>query len=77
MAKVSVLDLTVDQVAKLEDRFGPVSDWGAGPKAALYAAMLAVSSGDDEQKYRQMRMRDLIELVSLDEGEDPTPPSGP
>jgi len=76
MAKVSVLDLTVGQVEHIEREVGvPVNRWGtdAASLADIYAKVLAAANGEDEAKYKAMTMRQLVAMVSLDEGDDPNP----
>lgn len=78
MARVTLLDLTAGQVANIEKDLGlPLNRWQEeAPKAELYARMLAEASGDPIEKFRALKMRDMVALVSLDgDDEDPTAPS--
>lgn len=73
--KVSVLDLTAGQVQDIEQRIGvPVTGWGSDVKSVmeLYVLILSASTGEPEQKYRDMRLKDILDLVSLEDS-DPNP----
>jgi len=74
---VSILDLTGDQTAWIEDEVGvPVDDWGAAPKGRLFPLILAAAEGTDTLTRDQLRkdygkrpLGELLELVSMDEPE--------
>jgi len=76
MAKVTTLDLTVGQVEQIEKDLGvPANRWGSeAPSIAdLYARILGAANGDGPERYKAMKLRELLALVSLDEDEaDPT-----
>jgi hypothetical protein len=77
--KVTLLDLTVGQVADIEDKLElPLNRWQAeAPKATLYSLMLSASNDEPVETYRAMTLRELVQLVSIDpeDADDPTPPS--
>lgn len=81
MAKVTLLDMTAAQVEAIEKELDlPLNRWQAeAPKATLYVLMLAAVNGDGPERYRAMKVRELVELVSIDaeDEEDPTPPNEP
>lgn len=80
MAKVTLMDLSVEDVDSIERAVGiPVNRWSEdAPKADLYARIMAAANGDDVARYRSMKLRELLALVSLDEDEaDPTTPNEP
>ncbi len=80
MAKVSVLDLTVKQTQQLEDDIGlPVNQWAAAPSLMkVYVAVLVAVNGGEAADYEAMTLRQIVDLVALDDSEqDPTPPSKP
>jgi len=68
--KVSILDLTVDQVEQLELELAlPVDRWTDYPsRAGLYRRVYAMATGDDPATVGAMTMRQLTEAVSI--GED-------
>lgn len=71
--KVSVLDLTVAQVADIEDKVGvPITKWqdSIPSMARLYALILSASTGKPESEFMSMTMRQLIDSVSF-EDDDP------
>jgi len=78
---VSILDLTGDQTAWIEDTVGvPVDDWGEAPKGRLFPLILAAAEGTDEltrdalvKKYGALKLGELLELVSFDEPEGKGP----
>lgn len=80
MKKVTMLDLSVGQVETIEKELElPLNRWQAeAPKATLYVLMLA-AVGEDPAHLRTLKLRDLVQMVSIDgeEAEDPTPPSEP
>jgi hypothetical protein len=80
-AKVSILDLTVDQVERLETEFGkPVDQWDSLPsRMALYRRVYSLATGDDDATVRAMTLRDLTESVSLgnEDAETGNPPEAP
>ena len=68
-AKVSILDLTVAQVAVIEKHFGvPVSRWQADitSQAELYIQIMAAATGETPEKVGEMPMRDILDAVTLD-----------
>jgi hypothetical protein len=71
-AKVSILDLTVDQIESLELDLGkPVDEWTSLPsRMALYRRVYTIATGTDDATVRAMTLRDLTAAVSLD-GEEP------
>lgn len=75
MARVTLLDLTAGQVANIEkDLDLPLNRWQAeAPKAELYARLLAEATGEPVEKFRGMKMRDLVAQVSIDGEDDDNP----
>ena len=79
--KVSLLDLTVDQVETLESEFGkPVDQWTELPsRARVYRRIYALITGADEATVGAMSMREVIDSVDMGtddevaETENPTP----
>lgn len=74
MPRISILDLTVDQIERIEQAENlPLSKWAEAPSMVrLYVRILAAANGDDEERYRRMTLRELTELVTLG-GDDPNP----
>jgi hypothetical protein len=72
--RVSLLDLTIDQIEQLERDLGlPVDQWATAPsKAAVYRGVYAVATGADPATIGAMTLRELTEAVSLgdDDGGD-------
>lgn len=68
--RVSVLDLTVDQIEALETELGkPVDQWGELPsRAQVYRRVYATVTGTDAATVGAMTMRQII--ASVDMGED-------
>ncbi len=70
LKSVNILDLTVQQVADIEDGIGlPVNKWQeeAPSMGRLYAKILAVGNGVGDKTFLDMTMGDLIGLVNFDE----------
>ena len=65
--KYSVLDLTADQVEQIETDVGlPLTNWQSAPSAiAIAVKVLAVATGRPESEFRAMRVRDMLDMVSL------------
>ena len=73
LKKVTVLDLTVGDVEKLELEIGlPANKWltEAPSLAALYAKVYAAGAGIAEDEARKIPMRQLLAAVELGEGDD-------
>lgn len=69
MAKVSILNLTVAQVATIEKHFGvPVSRWQSDipSQADLYIQIMSAATGKDAEEIGRMPMRDILDAVTLD-----------
>lgn len=73
LQKISVLDLTAGQVENLERRLDlPINRWPEAPSLVdLYCAVLAEYTGEPEESFKALTMRELIARVSLDEESDP------
>lgn len=68
MARVNVLDLTVKQVASIEEATGlPVDQWGTGPKATIFPAILAAAEGKKPSDYDDMTLSELIDAVTFED----------
>lgn len=69
--RYSVLDLTVAQVAKIEDALGiPLSRWGHdAPIGRLAPMVVAEFEGKKPADYADLTVRELADLVSID-GDD-------
>lgn len=74
MKKATTDDLTVEQIEGIERTVGyPINRWvDDAPKGALYPLILAAVNGDDVQRYKRMKLAELLALVSLDD-EDADP----
>ena len=70
--RVSLLDLTVNQVEEIELEIGlPLAKWGEAPSLAkLYRLAYERATGESTAG---MTMRQLTEAVSLDGDSDPNP----
>jgi hypothetical protein len=70
--RVSILDLTVNQVESIERELGlPMARWGDAPSlAALYRLAYEAATG---QPAGALTMRELAGAVSLDGETDPDP----
>ena len=79
MAKVNMLDLTAEQTARIERAIGyPVDQWKQAPKGELFPLILHEVKGEPVETFSAMTLRQLVDLVALDEAEgNPTPPSAP
>jgi hypothetical protein len=79
--KVSLLDLTVDQIEQLEKQLElPVDRWTEYPsRAGLYRLVYAAATGTEPAAVGAMTLRQLTEAVSLgdddDEGAEPANPT--
>lgn len=70
--KVSILDLTARQTARIEREVGyPVNQWDKAPKGDLFPLILSTVNGDDAERYRDLPLRDLVDMVALDADENP------
>ena len=69
--KVSLLDLTVDQVEQLETELGkPVDAWSELPsRAKLYKRIYGLVTGADDATVGAMSMREVIASVDMGDGE--------
>jgi hypothetical protein len=67
--KVSILDLTVDQVEAIELEVGkPVDAWNELPsRMALYRRIFVAATGEDAATVGAMTLRDLTAAVTLDD----------
>jgi hypothetical protein len=67
--KVSILDLTVDQVEAIELELGkPVDAWTDLPsRMALYRRIYGAATGEDAATVGAMTLRDLTAAVTFDE----------
>ncbi len=75
---VSVLDLTVQQVADIENDLGlPINKWQeeAPSMATLYAKILSKGTGQEESVFLAMTMGELIDSVSFDDEDEATDPN--
>jgi hypothetical protein len=74
MDKVSIYDLTVEQIEAVELAVGlPLSKWGSAPsQAALYAQVMAVATGRDVAEFKTMSIRTLLDTVTIGDA-DPNP----
>lgn len=72
MDKVSIYDLTVEQIERIELAAGlPLSRWKDAPsQARLYAEIMAVATGRDIAEFRALPVRTLLDSVSV-ESADP------
>lgn len=72
LPKVSLLDLTVDQVEQLEKQLGmPVDRWTEYPsRAGLYRLIYAAATGRDPAAVGAMSIRELLDAVTLGDEED-------
>lgn len=79
MANVNMLDLTAEQTARIERAIGyPVDQWQKAPKGELLPLILHEATGDPVEQFSAMKLKALLDLVSLDESAgNPTPPSAP
>lgn len=70
--RISLLDLTVDQIETLETELGaPVDKWtGLPSRAALYRKVYAVATGTDPATVGRMTLRELTDAVALGDDED-------
>lgn len=71
--KITVLDLSARQIRELEIEVGiPVRRWTTGQTSDvdILVKVLAMVHGDGEDRYLDMSLRQLTELVQLDGGED-------
>lgn len=74
---VSTLELTADQIEDIEDATGiPFNLWGSkGSTMKVLRHVLAAGNGTDPDALKDKTLRELKELVSLDEedeeGSDP------
>ncbi len=69
LRRVTVLDLTVDEVERIELAVGrPFSDWrNVSSDAALYRAIYAAATGTDPAEIGRATLRELTEAISLDD----------
>ena len=68
LKKVSILDLTVGDVERLELEIGlSVNKWGteAPSLAAVFAKVYAAGAGINEDEARKIPMRQLVDAVSI------------
>ena len=74
MDKVSIYDLTVEQIETIELAVGlPLSQWSKAPsQARLYAQVMAVATGRDIEEFLKLPVRTLIDAVNVDSA-DPNP----
>lgn len=78
-ARFDVLDLTNAQAREVSAILGgdgdPVrmQDWGSADRRAFVAAILTVRGTHTAEQIDAMTLRDMMELVAVDE--DPTPPT--
>lgn len=72
--KVSVNDLTADQLETLEDELGvPVTEWGQrGSVIRTMRRLLEVGNGVPPGTYKAMTAKAILAVVSLDDT-DPNP----
>lgn len=69
-AKLSIMDLTIDQAAEIEQLTGePIDTWGDGPKVKLFRTILQVHEGRPAEDYAGMSLRDLLDRVTFTETE--------
>lgn len=77
MSKISALDLNAEQTEVIEHAVGiPIQRWGTDPDVSvvlIFRHILAAVNGDGIERYRAMSNRQVMELVTMDEGEDPDP----
>jgi hypothetical protein len=77
VAKVSALDLNDEQTTAIEKAVGiPIQRWGSDPDVSvvsIYRHLLAEVNGDGYAKYAAMSNRDILDMVTLEEGDDPNP----
>lgn len=75
--KVSVLDLTAEQVEAIEDEVGvPVNLWGQrGSSIRIYRLVLAAGNGVEPESYAKLPIGQLTRLASInpDPDADPNP----
>lgn len=74
MDKVSIYDLTVEQIETIELAVGlPLSRWSSAPsQAALYAQVMATATGRDIAEFKTQSIRSLIAAVDIGDA-DPNP----
>lgn len=70
MAKVTFDDLTYDQLEAIEDDIGPYPFEGVS-RFKVLVKLLAAVNGDGEERYRAMKLPELIELASVDSDSPP------
>lgn len=65
---ISILDLTLDQAAAVEEQTGyPIDTWQDAPKVKLFRTILAVSEGQPEDSYADLSLGELLERVTFSE----------
>lgn len=70
-ARVSLLDLTAEQAAEIEDQVGaPMDDWGQVSRGRLLPLILHALKGGDLASYQAMTMRELVAAVQLREDQE-------
>lgn len=68
MARHSLLDLTGEQAAAIEDAVGaPIDDWGSVAKGRLLPLVLQALEGGELATYQQMSVRALIDSVTFED----------
>lgn len=74
MERVSIFDLTVEQIEAIELAVGlPLSQWAEAPsQARLYAQIMATATGRDIAEFKAMPVRSLMDAVTVG-GTDPNP----
>ena len=75
-ARFSVLDLTLDQIASIEDQSGiPFAQWHDDdkPRGNLDALLMAAFLGQSRKQTGKMTMRDMMAARATSKGADPNP----
>ena len=73
---ITPLDLTGEQLETIERAVeAPVNEWRSVPKGTLLPLIIATVKGEDVAKYRAMKVRDLVDLVTLEPPDEDAPPN--
>lgn len=75
-APITPLDLTAIQLEDIEKAVeSPVNEWRSVPKGTLLPLIIATVKGEDVDKYRSMKVRELVALVTLEPPDEDAPPN--
>jgi len=70
MSRVTFDDLTYDQLEAIEDDIGPYPFEGVS-RFKVLVKLLAAVNGDGEERYRKMKLPELIAMADIDRGDTP------